>query len=57
MHGARVYDVGGQNVCVSDCLTREPETANVRTLIFYGDGRVTYDWQYDGAVLLGGERG
>ena len=54
MHGARVYDVAGQNVCVSDCLTVEAESDNIRTLIFYGDGRVAYDWQYDGAVLLGG---
>jgi molybdenum cofactor biosynthesis enzyme MoaA len=54
MHGARVYDVGGQNVCVSDCLTVEAESDNVRTLIFFSDGRVAYDWQHDGAVLLGG---
>jgi len=54
MHGARIYDVGGQNVCVSDCLTVEPDSDNIRTLIFYSNGRIAYDWQYDGAVLLGG---
>ncbi len=54
MHGAKVYDVDGQNVCISDCLTVEPDSDSIRTLIFYSDGRVTYDWQHDGAVLLGG---
>lgn len=54
MHGARVYDVDGQNLCVSDCLTVEPESNDVRTLIFFSDGRVAYDWQHDGAILLGG---
>ncbi|MBI4433651.1 radical SAM protein [Candidatus Uhrbacteria bacterium] len=54
MHGAIVYDVGGQNVCLSDCLTNDPSNGDIRTLIFYSDGRLTYDWQYEGAVLLGG---
>ncbi len=54
MHGARVYDVGGQNVCVSDCLTVEASGENLRTLIFFGGGRIAYDWQHAGAVLLGG---
>lgn len=54
MHGARVYDVGGQNVCVSDCLTLSEVNDDLRTLIYYGNGRITYDWQYKGAVLLGG---
>lgn len=54
MHGAAVFDVDGQNICVSDCLTVEPDSEKIRTLIFYSDGRVTYDWQYDGAILLGG---
>ncbi|MBI2483390.1 radical SAM protein [Candidatus Uhrbacteria bacterium] len=54
MHGAIVYDVGGQNVCLSDCLTNDSSNGDIRTLIFYSDGRLTYDWQYEGAVLLGG---
>ncbi|MFH1098840.1 MAG: radical SAM protein [Candidatus Uhrbacteria bacterium] len=55
MHGATVYDVGGQNVCLSDCLTvNAPKDGDdIRTLIFYSDGRLTYDWQHPGAVLLG----
>lgn len=54
MHGALVYDVDGQNVCLSDCLTVEQETDDIRTLIYYADGRLAYDWQYDGAILLSG---
>ncbi len=54
MHGAAVYDVGGQNVCLSDCLTIDPSGDDIRTLIFYSDGRLAYDWQYDGAVILRG---
>jgi len=56
MHGAEVYDIGGQNFCLSDCLTVEPQTSDIRSLIFYSDGRLAYDWQYDGAVMLGGRR-
>jgi hypothetical protein len=54
MHGAEVFDLDGQNLCVSDCLTVEAKTDNIRTLIFYADGTLTYDWQHHGAKLLGG---
>ena len=54
MHGAMVYDIGGQNCCLSDCLTVSATSDDIRTLIFYSDGRLTYDWQYDGAVILRG---
>jgi len=54
MHGATVYDVGGQNVCLSDCLTLDDGSDDIRTLIFYSDGRLAYDWQYDGALILRG---
>lgn len=57
MHGAQVFDVDGQNVCLSDCLTNEPTNSDIRTLIFYSDGRLCYDWQHDGAVILGGYTG
>jgi len=52
--GATVLDVNGQNVCVTNCLTMSPETDEIRTLIFYSSGRLTYAWQYPGAILLGG---
>lgn len=54
MHGAAVYDIAGQNVCLSDCLTVDPSGDDIRTLIFYSDGRLAYDWQYDGATILRG---
>jgi len=50
-HGALVYDVHGQNVCMSYCLTLDPE-GDIRQLIFFPDGHLRYDWQYKGAVLL-----
>lgn len=53
-HGAEVYDVGGQNICLTDCLTPPRAPDEIRTLIFYSDGRLTYDWQHEGAVLLSG---
>lgn len=57
MHGAQVFDIDGQNICLSDCLTNEPTNGDIRTLIFYSDGRLCYDWQYDGAIILGGNSG
>jgi len=53
-HGAEVYDVEGQNICLADCLTLDPDPEKMRQLIFYADGRLTYDWQHKGAILLGG---
>lgn len=52
LHGARVFDLDGQSVCLADCLTLDPETENIRQLIFFPDGHLRYDWQYEGAVLL-----
>ncbi len=51
-HGAAVYDVEGQNICLSNCLTIEPNSEEVRQLIFFPDGHLRYDWQYSGAILL-----
>lgn len=52
MHGAIVYDVDGQNVCLTDCLTIDPTGEDIRQLIFFPDGHLRYDWQYSGAILL-----
>ncbi len=52
MHGAKVYDVGGQNVCLSECLTKDGSSSDLRQLIFFPDGHLRYDWQYPGAILL-----
>lgn len=52
VHGATVYDFDGQNVCMSNCLTNEPEKTNeIRTLIYYSSGEISYDWQYKGAII------
>lgn len=51
-HGARVYDVRGQNVCLTDCLVVKPDAAELRNLIFFPDGALRYAWQHDGARLL-----
>jgi len=50
-HGATVYDVEGQNLCLSNCLTIQPDLDEVRQLI-YVDGHIRYDWQHRGAILL-----
>ena len=51
-HGGIVYDFEGQNICISDCLTIKPSTEDLRQLIFFPDGHLRYDWQYEGAILL-----
>jgi len=51
-HGAVVYDVNGQNVCLSNCLTGTTNPDDIRQLIFFPDGRVAYDWRYPGARIL-----
>jgi pyruvate-formate lyase-activating enzyme len=52
VHGARVYDVSGQNVCLTDSLTIDAGSDDLRQLIFCPDGHLRYDWQYKGAILL-----
>jgi pyruvate-formate lyase-activating enzyme len=51
-HGARVYDVHGQNVCLTDSLTADARSEDIRQLIFFPDGHLRDDWQYPGAILL-----
>lgn len=50
-HGAVVYDLNGQNICLNNCLTR-PEGEDIRQIIFFPDGHLRYDWVYGGAVIL-----
>ena len=53
MHGAEVFDYKGQNICISNCLTRETRNINeIRQLIFFPDGRLRYDWDKKGAIIL-----
>ena len=56
-HGAEVFDYQGHNVCLNDCLTLNKDPEQLRQLIFFPDGRLCYDWQYHGAILLGGTLG
>lgn len=51
-HGAVVYDYKGQNLCLSNCLTTDTTDDNMRQIIFYPDGTISYSWCYNGAVLL-----
>jgi hypothetical protein len=53
-HGAEVFDLWGQNVCLSNCLekkTLEDDTV-MRNLIFFPDGHLRYDWEHPGAILI-----
>jgi hypothetical protein len=49
--GAKIYDIGGQNLCLSSCLTVSPDVNESRQLIFLPPGRITTDWQYEGAMV------
>lgn len=51
-YGAKIYDVQGQNVCLTNCLTVNPSQEPLRQLIFLPDGHIRYDWQYEGAIIL-----
>ena len=41
-----------QNVCLSDCLTRNPDSNEIRQLIYCPDGHVRYDWVHDAAIVF-----
>ncbi|MEK7191894.1 MAG: radical SAM protein [Patescibacteria group bacterium] len=51
-HGAKVYDLKGQNICLNECLTVQPDAGEMRNLIFFPDGHLRSYWQYEGSVLL-----
>lgn len=53
VHGAKVYDIFGQNLCLTNCLTRDAEPdGSLRQMIFFPDGKLRYDWELQGAILL-----
>jgi molybdenum cofactor biosynthesis enzyme MoaA len=54
MHGMDVYDYDGQNVCLGNCLTRDAanQKDEFRSLIFFPEGSLYWDWQYKGARIL-----
>lgn len=51
-HGAAIYDVASQNVCLTNALTLEADPEKIRQIIFFPNGRVRFDWQYQGATIL-----
>lgn len=51
-HGARVFDINGQNLCLSNCITVDADSEEMRSIIFFPDGHVRYAWQYPGAILF-----
>ncbi len=51
-HGAIVYELEKQNLCLTDCVMVRPNTDEIRTLIFFPDGHLRYNWEYGGAILL-----
>lgn len=51
-HGASVYDFNGQNICASTCVTSTTDPNDIRQVIFFPDGRIAYDWKYEGARIL-----
>ena len=51
-YGGTIYDVEGQNLCLSNCLTLDNNIEHIRQLIFFPDGHLRFDWQYKGAILL-----
>lgn len=52
VHGAVVFDLDGQNVCLNNCLTVQPEAEELRNIIFFPDGHVRTCWQYSGSILF-----
>ena len=51
-HGAEVYDVGGQNLCLTNCLTVDRDPNAMRQIIYFPDGAVRYSWEFSGARLI-----
>lgn len=51
-HGSVLYDLNGQNVCLTNALTIKPEADEIRQLIYFPDGHLKFDWQYKGATIL-----
>lgn len=52
VHGAVVFDLDGQNICLNNCLSVDTETEELRNIIFYPDGHVRPYWQYPGSIIF-----
>ena len=51
-YSSTVYDYEGQNLCISDCLTRSKNPEEIRQIIYFPNGEISYDWEYPGARIL-----
>lgn len=51
-HGGVVFDYQDQNVCISNCLTSTLDPNDIRQIIFFPTGEISYDWKYRGARIL-----
>lgn len=51
-HGATIYDYNGQNICLSTCVTTNETSDDMRQIIFYPDGTISFDWKYKGSIIL-----
>jgi molybdenum cofactor biosynthesis enzyme MoaA len=51
-HGGTVFDYRGQNVCITNCLTDTRDPDDIRQIIFFPNGEISYDWKYKGARIL-----
>lgn len=51
-YGMNVYDVDGQNVCITNCLTHTSDPEKMRQIIYFPDGHLRYSWEYAGAIIL-----
>jgi len=45
-HGAIIWEYKRQNVCLTDCLTRDTGKEKVRNLIFYPNGWLCTSWEH-----------
>lgn len=52
-HGATIYDVDGQNLCWTNAMENKKTEDDMRQIIFFPDGKISYRWDFEGAILLG----
>jgi molybdenum cofactor biosynthesis enzyme MoaA len=53
VHGGEVLSFRGKNLCLSNCLTADPDNReDMRQLILMPDGSITTDWKHSEAARL-----
>ena len=52
-YGGIIYDINGQNLCITNCLTKDSNPAEeVRQLIYFPDGKLRNNWEEKGEILI-----